>query len=246
MLNVLICDDSGKQIILEKKAILNYQAVKKQVLFRIQTTTNTKDALKYVASNRVDIAVLDIEIDRKTGIDVAKEILARNTACKIIFVTNYDSFAYSAFEIEAFAYLLKPFEESRLCEQLDKIMLELQKEQLLERYGGSKLEMKFKGTTSCVRQEDILYIEKKGKNVVVVTDELEYEYTDNLKDLEKKLDTERFIRCHNGFIVNVNRIVSYRRTEVYVGEEEICIPVSKANTAKVVNAMEKRLWENVL
>ena len=246
MLNVLICDDSGKQIILEKKAILNYQAVKKQVLFRIQTTTNTKDALKYVASNRVDIAVLDIEIDRKTGIDVAKEILARNTACKIIFVTNYDSFAYSAFEIEAFAYLLKPFEESRLCEQLDKIMLEIQKEQLLERYGGSKLEMKFKGTTSCVRQEDILYIEKKGKNVVVVTDELEYEYTDNLKDLEKKLDTERFIRCHNGFIVNLNRIVSYRRTEVYVGEEEICIPVSKANTAKVVNAMEKRLWENVL
>ncbi|HAU84248.1 MAG TPA: DNA-binding response regulator [Lachnospiraceae bacterium] len=246
MLNMLICDDSGKQIILEKKAILNYQAVKKQVLFRIQTTTNTKDALKYVASNRVDIAVLDIEIDRKTGIDVAKEILARNTACKIIFVTNYDSFAYSAFEIEAFAYLLKPFEESRLCEQLDKIMLELQKEQLLERYGGSKLEMKFKGTTSCVRQEDILYIEKKGKNVVVVTDEQEYEYTDNLKDLEKKLDTERFIRCHNGFIVNVNRIVSYRRTEVYVGEEEICIPVSKANTAKVVNAMEKRLWENVL
>ena len=246
MLNMLICDDSGKQIILEKKAILNYQAVKKQVLFRIQTTTNTKDALKYVASNRVDIAVLDIEIDRKTGIDVAKEILARNTACKIIFVTNYDSFAYSAFEIEAFAYLLKPFEESRLCEQLNKIMLEIQKEQLLERYGGSKLEMKFKGTTSCVRQEDILYIEKKGKNVVVVTDEQEYEYTDNLKDLEKKLDTERFIRCHNGFIVNLNRIVSYRRTEVYVGEEEICIPVSKANTAKVVNAMEKRLWENVL
>lgn len=246
MLNMLICDDSGKQIILEKKAILNYQAVKKQALFRIQTTTTTKDALKYVASNRVDIAVLDIEIDRKTGIDVAKEILARNTSCKIIFVTNYDSFAYSAFEIEAFAYLLKPFEESRLCEQLDKIMLEIQKEQLLERYGGSKLEMKFKGTTSCVRQEDILYIEKKGKNVVVVTDELEYEYTDNLKDLEKKLDAERFIRCHNGFIVNLNRIVSYRRTEVYVGEEEICIPVSKANTAKVVNAMEKRLWENVL
>lgn len=246
MLNVLICDDSGKQIILEKKAILDYQAVKKQALFRIQTTTTTKDALKYVASNRVDIAVLDIEIDSKTGIDVAKEILARNTSCKIIFVTNYDSFAYSAFEIEAFSYLLKPFEESRLCEQLDKILLEIQKEQLLERYGGSKLEMKFKGTTSCVRQEDILYIEKKGKNVVVVTDELEYEYTDNLKDLERKLDVDRFIRCHNGFIVNLNRIVSYRRTEVYVGEEQICIPVSKANVAKVANALEKRLWENVL
>ena len=156
MLNVLICDDSGKQIILEKKAILDYQAVKKQALFRIQTTTTTKDALKYVASNRVDIAVLDIEIDSKTGIDVAKEILARNTSCKIIFVTNYDSFAYSAFEIEAFSYLLKPFEESRLCEQIDKILLEIQKEQLLERYGGSKLEMKFKGTTSCVRQDCFL------------------------------------------------------------------------------------------
>ena len=79
-----------------------------------------------------------------------------------------------------------------------------------------------------------------------MTDELEYEYTDNLKDLERKLDADRFIRCHNGFIVNLNRIVSYRRTEVYVGEEEICIPVSKANVAKVTNALEKRLWENVL
>lgn len=246
MLNVLICDDSGKQVILEKKAVLYYQAVKKQALFRIHTTMTTKDALKYVAENQVDIAILDIEIDSKSGIDVAKEILAGNAACKIIFVTNYDSFAYSAFEIEAFSYLLKPFEESKLCQQLDKILVEIQKEQLLERYGGSKLEMKFKGTTSCVRQEEILYIEKKGKNVVVVTDESEYEYTDNLKDLEKKLDKDGFIRCHNGFIVNLNRIVSYRRTEVYVGEQEICIPISKANISKMANVLEKRLWENVL
>lgn len=246
MLNVLICDDSGKQIILEKKAILDYQAKKKQALFRIYTAMTTKDALQYVAANQVDLAILDIEIDRKSGIDVAKEILKKNPVCKIIFVTNYDSFAYSAFEIEAFAYMLKPLQQKKLYEQLDKVFVARQKEQLLERYGGAKLEIKYKGTASYIRQEDILYIEKKGKNVVVVTDDSEYEYTDNLKDLEKRLDPERFTRCHNGFIVNLNRIVSYRRTEVYVGEQEICIPVSKANSSKVVNVLEKHLWENVL
>ncbi len=246
MVTMLLCDDSGKQIILLKKAILEYQSKKGQELFDIHTALTSKEALQYISSNHIDIAILDIEIDDKTGIDIAREILEKNSRCKIMFITNYDSFAYSAFEIEAFSYLLKPFDERKLAQQLDKFLLERQKECLLKRYGVSKLEMRYKGTTTTVSQEDILFIEKKGKNVVVVTSDSEYEYTDNLKDLERKLDQESFIRCHNGFIVNLNRITSYKRTEVYVGEEEICIPISKANIPRVVGTLQKRIWENVI
>lgn len=245
MLTMLLCDDSGKQIILAKKAILEYQAKKEQDLFDIHTALTSTDALKCIHSYKIDIAILDIEIDDRSGIDIAKELLAENPKCKIMFVTNYDSFAYSAFEIEAFSYLLKPFDERKLWQQIDKMMLDIQKEQLLRRYGGEKFEIKFRGTTTTVPLEDILYIEKKGKNVVVVTSDSEYEYTDNLKDLEKRL-AGKFIRCHNGFIVNLNRITSYKRTEVYVGEEEIGIPVSKANVAKVVKSLEQRIWENAI
>lgn len=149
------------------------------------------DALKCIHSCTIDIAILDIEIDDRTGIDIARQLLAENPKCKIMFVTNYDSFAYSAFEIEAFSYLLKPFEDRKLWQQIDKILLDI------------------------------------------------------LKDLEKRL-AGKFIRCHNGFIVNLNRITSYKRTELYVGEEEIGIPVSKANIAKVVKSLEQRIWENAI
>lgn len=246
MLTMLICDDSGKQIVLLKKAIMEYQDRKGQELFRIHTTFTSADAIKFVHENELDIAILDIEIDNKTGIDIAKEILKYNKKCKIMFNTNYDSFAYSAFEINAFSYLLKPFEVKKLWKQLDRMLVECQKENLLKRYGGAKLEFKFRGITTTVSQEEILYIEKKGKSVVVVTDETEYEYIDNLKDLEKKLDHEFFLRCHNGFIINLRRISSFCRTEVYLGDNAICIPVSKANIPKMNRIMEDRIWENAI
>lgn len=245
-MNVLICDDSGKQIVLMRQLLLEYQKQKGQELFQVLTALSTKDALKYAVEKQIAIAILDIEIDEKTGIDLAKEILIHSPDCKIIFNTNYDSFAYSAYEIEAFSYILKPLNRQKLFHQFDKILLINQKDKLLKKYNLSRLEIKCKGKTVYIRQDDILYIEKCGKNVAIVTDKESYEFRENLKELEKRLDKENFIRCHNGFIVNVNRISSYRRTEVYVGKQEICIPVSKANIHKVTSLLEHKIWENVL
>lgn len=85
MLNVLLCDDSDKQVQVMKKVLLDYQYQKEQIFFHIFSTISTKDALKCVVSNTIDIAILDIEIDDKTGIDIAKAIKSNNTECKIIF-----------------------------------------------------------------------------------------------------------------------------------------------------------------
>lgn len=246
MINVLICDDSGKQVVLMRQAILNYQTQKGQVLFQVFAALSTKDASKYIDSKHIDVAILDIEIDEKTGIDIAKEIQIHNPNCKIIFITNYESFAYSAYQIEAFSYILKPLDNQKLFHQLDKILSIYQKDNLFKKYNSFKLEIRFKGKTTYIPQGDILYIEKKGKNVVVITDDAAYEYTDNLKDLEKKLDRESFLRCHNGFIVNIKRITSYKRSEIFIDRQNICIPVSKANIPKVASILEKKIWENVL
>lgn len=128
MLNVLLCDDSDKQVQVMKKVLLDYQYQKEQIFFHIFSTISTKDALKCVVSNTIDIAILDIEIDDKTGIDIAKAIKSNNTECKIIFLTNYDSFGYLAYEVEASAYILKPLEKTKLYNKLDKIIREYHKE----------------------------------------------------------------------------------------------------------------------
>lgn len=246
MLNVLLCDDSDKQVQVMKKVLLDYQYQKEQIFFHIFSTISTKDALKCVVSNTIDIAILDIEIDDKTGIDIAKAIKSNNTECKIIFLTNYDSFGYLAYEVEASAYILKPLEKIKLYNKLDKIIREYHNETIIKRYGSSRFEMKIKGKITYVYQYDILYIEKKGKNVLVVTNDFIYEYIANLKDIEKELGQECFLRCHNGFIVNINQIVSHKRTELYVGKQHISIPVSKANIHKVAAVMEMKIWENII
>ena len=245
-MNLLICDDSGKQVVLMERALFNYQIQKNEKLFQVYTALSTNKASEYINSVTLDIAILDIEIDEKTGIDLAKRIKEHNQECKIIFMTNYDSFAYAAYELEAFSYLLKPLEQKKLFYQLDKILLIKQKENAMNKLVLSEFKIQYKGKTTYINLADILYIEKSGKNVIVVTDQSRYEYIGNLKDIEQKLDKEGFLRCHNGFIVNVNRINAYRKSELYVGKQEVPIPVSKVNRLKVAQVLEKKLWESFI
>lgn len=246
MTNILLCDDSGRQVVLMQQAIHEYQKEKPRACFQVFASISTKECLKYIEKEHIDIAIFDIEIDEKSGIDLAKELKSYNPDSKIIFVTNYDSFAYSAYQIEAFSYILKPLDKQKLFQQLDKILLIYQNEKIIKKYGLPKLEIKFKGVTTFINQEDVLYIEKKGKNVVAATDDETYEFTENLKELEKKLDGNIFLRCHNGFIVNMNRVTAYKRPELYVGKQEFRIPVSKANIQRVTSILENKIWESTL
>lgn len=161
----------------------------------------------------------------------------------IVFQTSYDSYAYSAYELEAFDYILKPVSMDKFTKNFNKVLKNIAENKFIKKYMIPKLKIKFKGEVSYISQKDIIYIEKTGKKVTIHTKDTLYEYTSSLKSLEDLLDKDFFLRCHSGFIINTDHITAYKKSIVYL-DNKLSVPVSKANSAKVVDVLEKKLWED--
>ena len=72
------------------------------------TFTSPANALEYAQSNSVDVAFLDIEMGRVSGLVLAKKLKDLQPDIHIIFVTSYDKYAVDAFQLHATGYLMKP------------------------------------------------------------------------------------------------------------------------------------------
>ena len=109
MLNFVICDDNIEMVnklssLFEKAFIKNdFDA---RIVYKTQ---NYKELLSYMASNTVNVVVLDIEFKNSdmNGVNIAKEIRKTNKQCYIIFVTSHFEYIMEAFDCKTFAYLFK-------------------------------------------------------------------------------------------------------------------------------------------
>ncbi len=64
----------------------------------------------------IHIAILDIQMPRYNGLEVARALRELGKPCVIIFLTAYDNFQYAreAISLRALDYLLKPYDEQEL------------------------------------------------------------------------------------------------------------------------------------
>lgn len=89
-------------------------------LYLIKSYTDPLEALKEIINgDMVDLILLDINMPSITGIDLSREI--RKKTRKLIFSTAYKQYGYEAFEVEADAYLLKPYTISKFVGTLARI-----------------------------------------------------------------------------------------------------------------------------
>jgi two-component SAPR family response regulator len=89
----------------------------------IVTFSNPLDALGYAATNRVDIAFLDIEMPVIKGIELAKRLKTINRNIRVIFATGYSNYALEAFGVDAVDYVMKPYDAAAIRRAYDKAML---------------------------------------------------------------------------------------------------------------------------
>ena len=64
-----------------------------------------------LSDNEPDILLLDIKMPGKNGMETARELRKKNKITIIIFVTALDDFVFQAFDVGAFHYLVKPFDD---------------------------------------------------------------------------------------------------------------------------------------
>lgn len=136
-----------------------------------------------------------------------------------MFATADDQFALQAFELNALDYILKPFEEERIRQTLDKI----KKYRIQSPVSGprhtashtrtdtrpelhSKIAIPQGERLILLETGEIVYAGSEEGKCVVKTAQQRYEFEGTLVELEKKLPSELFVRVHRSYIVNGNGI----------------------------------------
>ncbi len=201
----------------------------------LASCANAKEAVSAIIEHEPDLIFLDIQMPGKTGIEMIKDIQV-DILPMIIFVTAFDSFAVDAFKMHAVDYLLKPVENERLLEAIDKashqkalISVADEKQKLLKLIvsltgksesaigelldneddaGGhiDRLAIKDGSSITFVPIKDIDWIDAAGDYMCVHVSGETHIMRTTMKDLESKLSPSIFQRVHRSTIVNLQRV----------------------------------------
>lgn len=178
-----------------------------------------EEALAKAAELKPDVVFLDIEMPGITGITVADVLSKQANPPRVIFLTAHDEYALQAFTVDAFHYLLKPFDE----EDIKKVISKLEKNsrplkindgaRLVAANSGHKIEyvrkfcVQHEAKLEVIDQDQIEVFYAKDRLVFIQTvDGITFPIKFTLNTLTDKLDPKVFVRCHRNFLVNINQI----------------------------------------
>ena len=177
----------------------------------VATFDDGLDVLKYLQHNKVDALFLDINIPSLDGVLLAQNISQFAHKPFIVFITAWKEHAVEAFELEAFDYILKPYQESRIITMLQKLEAAWQQQ---SGTSGGTVATRENDTINLVKDEriivtsihDIYYAEAHEKMTFVYTRRESYVMPMNITEFCSKLPAAHFFRCHRSFCVNLNKI----------------------------------------
>ena len=156
-----------------------------------------------------DIIFLDIKMPNINGMELAKQIRKQGRQSLIIFITSASEYVFDAFDVEAFQYLLKPIQTDKLKNVLEKATKKMQIDANID-----FLMISANRQIQKVFLKDILYIESIGRIAKIHCNNGTLETYEQIGILEDKLSDKFFIRCHKCFLVNLNFVDAFNKTEV--------------------------------
>ena len=201
----------------------------------IETCNNGREAIRAIKTHKPDLVFLDIQMPGFDGFSVVQGIMEVEPPL-FIFVTAYMDHAIRAFEAQAVDYLMKPVEEGRLADALDRVRLRLSDKRqvqeaeklrevlaevapqamsdfiVAEEEGPASnrfeklINIKDRGQIFRVDVDSIERIDAAGDYMCIYTADNSLILRETMKDLEKRLDPRNFQRVHRSTIVNLSQV----------------------------------------
>ena len=234
MLSIAVCDDevieccnmAGKI-----KGILEEM----KIPCIIRQFRNGRELLQ--ASESFDIVFLDIIMNDLDGMKTA-QIFRKKAFDKIlIFVSSSREYVFDAYDVEAFQYLLKPVDDRKLKNILQKAVLKT------ERRSQEFIIVSRERQKKKLFLDDIYYFEIKGRVVDVHGPEGIFTYYEQMRELENKLRDKGFFRCHKSYLINLKYVDGYNRQEVIMGNGEKIV-IAKRRYMEFCQEVLKVMREN--
>lgn len=214
-MNIFVCDDQPVFTEEFKIQLENY-FTNRGIGLKLYTFAEGRQLLACKA--KPDIIFLDVKLEGISGIETARSLRRSGSRAKIIFLTAYKQYVFQAFDVDASHYLIKPVEAKKLETVLNHVIGQLapQKQCLTLQANASLLRLPY---------DEITYIEVRDRKVTVHTLDGLVDFYGRLEALEKQLP-DCFFRCHRSFIVNMECVISFNRTDIFLKNHQ-SVPVSK-------------------
>lgn len=199
-----------------------------------------EDAEKYIKEKNVDLIFTDVMLPGENGLDFLKK---QKTAAQIVIMSSEKDFAVEAFDLNVLDYLHKPISTERFNETIEKFFHKMQLN-TKSASADSKVENKLRSNAIFVKidmiyrkinHDEIYYLEKTGNYIKIVTKNEEIQLYSTLKEIESKLPSEKFIRIHRSYTINLNHILGIDENSVISPKE--LLPISKDRKKGLMEAL---------
>ncbi len=192
------------------------------------------EALDILAQDSVDLIFADINMPDLNGVDFVRSLINKPM---IIFTTAYSEYAIEGFKVDALDYLLKPFGYSEFLKAANKANHQFELVQKAQQRPLSTIKENIPNNTNNslfikadykmihLDMDRIIYMESQNEYVrIYLEDQKPIMTLLSMKSLEERLPTDRFMRIHRSYIIQLKKITAVANNRVIFGKD-IYIPI---------------------
>jgi two-component system, LytTR family, response regulator len=220
MLRVMIIEDEKHS----RETLRNLLTEFVEDITIVAMSGDVHEAIALAQQTRPEVLFLDVELQTGTGFDVLEGI--KNLDVEVIFTTAFEQYAIKAIKFSSIDYLLKPID----IEELQAAVTKVRNRQNKEGY-SRQLELLLNQTKSLGHEKsriclatldsiefidlhDILFCEANGSYTNFhLSENRKLMVSKHLKEYEQLLADHDFMRVHNSYLINLNKVKKYIKTE---------------------------------
>ncbi|MEH7375105.1 LytR/AlgR family response regulator transcription factor [Neobacillus drentensis] len=226
---------------------LTYLLKRSKQIEIVGESESVESSFEKISNLELDVIFLDIQLADESGIEIAALVNKLDHPPLIVFATAFDEYALKAFELNAVDYILKPFDEKRVLQTIEKLykLIEYKKQAIpfsiqknnFVNERSERLAITIDEKIVIVNISDILYIGSNEGKTVIATGNSKYSVSDALITFERKLQHSSIIRVHRAYLVNVDAIIEiepwFNSTYNLIMKDGEKVPVSRTYTKEL-------------
>ncbi|WMJ77724.1 MULTISPECIES: LytR/AlgR family response regulator transcription factor [unclassified Sedimentibacter] len=227
MFQIGICDDESIICSEIENIILNYSKLISEKI-EVDVFYSGEELYNYLKNdNYFDMIFLDIELKKLNGIELGKIIRneMKNEITQIVYISSKENYAMELFEVRPLNFLIKPIDDAKVIEMMNKVMELLNK---LDFY------FKYKQGHNFFRKEikDIIYFESDNRQVKMVTTTDEIKFYGTLSEIHLQLEPHKFFFIHKSYLVNYYHVAESYYDRLVMTNSQI-LPISQSKRSEV-------------
>ncbi len=212
MIRTIIADDESASITFIKTLAKDLA----KDLEIIGTATNGFEALQLITEKKPELVFLDIDMPGMSGMEILKKIPQRDF--EVIFTTGHSKYALQAIKMHAADYLLKSIDPAEFVLAVAHVREKLlHKKQTKDvKPGVSFVQFPTKKGFIYLEKDNIEYASGLGSySHIHLTNKEQVVVIKSVGRLKDKLPDEKFFRCHNSHIINLDYVSEFIRQDIY-------------------------------